>query len=95
MDKKIEFTEETRDAIITEQEGLGFRLYEEQRYFEGWWLLFTDEDYIEPEPPRDLAAEIDEMKAKMVVSEPVGDEIKVTNLVYDPTTKEVKYKEAV
>lgn len=54
MNKKIIFTDETKDEIIDEQKVLGFRLYEEQKHFDGWWLLFTDEPYIEPpsiEPP--------------------------------------------
>lgn len=51
MEKKIVFTNETRNQIIADQKALGFRLYEEQRYFDSWWLLFTDEPYIEPVPP--------------------------------------------
>jgi len=67
METKIAFTDETRDSIIAEQEALGFRLYEEQRHFDGNWLLFTDEPYVEvePEPLRDLATEVDEIKAKI------------------------------
>jgi hypothetical protein len=63
--KTISFTDETKEAIIAEQKALGFRLYEEQLHTDGNWLLFTDEPYIETEPPRDLAAEIDALKARV------------------------------
>ena len=58
MIKTIDFTNEAKDSIIVEQDALFFRLYEEQRHFDGWRLLFTDEPYIEHKPPRDLEAEI-------------------------------------
>lgn len=65
MIKTIPFADETKEAIIEEQKVLGFRLFEEQRYFDGWWLLFTDEPYVEPPPPMDLETEIDELKVRV------------------------------
>lgn len=65
MEVTIEFTDETREPIITEQETLGFRLKEEQRHFDGNFLIFTDEPYIGPELPRDLPAEIDDIKIRL------------------------------
>jgi len=62
-------------------------------YDEATESLIPNPDYVEPEPS-DLQAQIDEMKGKMIVSEPTGDEVKITNLVYNPVTKEVKHKEA-
>jgi len=51
MNFKLPFTDETKDAIIAEQEAQGYRLYEEQRHYDGMFLLFTDEPYVEPQPP--------------------------------------------
>lgn len=65
MEKIIDFTDETKKTIIAEQKALGFRLIEEQRHIDGNHLIFTDEPYIEPEPPRDPLAEIDELKARV------------------------------
>ncbi len=56
-------TEAERGYIIAEQTSLGYRFKEEQRYFDGNHLIFTDEPYPKPEPVRDLEAEIDELKA--------------------------------
>lgn len=47
----------------------------------------------EPPEPRDFGAEIDEIKGKMIVSEPAEGEIKITNLTYNPTTKEIHHRE--
>ena len=69
MEKTISFTDETRDQIIAEQEALGFRLYEEQMHFDGWWLLFTDEPYVEPEPVMDLATKVSELEARTEILE--------------------------
>ena len=65
MEKKLAYTEENREALLKEQEALSFRLYEEQRHFDGNWLLFTDEPYSEPLPARDLAQELDSLKARI------------------------------
>ncbi len=68
MNKRLTFTNKTKEAIIAEQKLSRFRLYEEQRYLDGQWLLFTDEPYIEGITKlgtRNLAAEIDEIKAKI------------------------------
>ena len=56
-------TEGERKRIINEQIALGYRLKEEQRYIDGNHLIFTDEP--EPGPPRDLATEIDDLKARV------------------------------
>lgn len=57
---------ETREAIIDEQKALGFRLVEDQIHFDGNHFIFeNDEPKPEPIPPRDLAAEINEIKAKI------------------------------
>jgi len=58
----IDYTDETRDALIAEQEALGFTLVEDQRHFDGNHLIFADG---KPEPVRDLAAELDEINAKI------------------------------
>ncbi len=47
----------------------------------------------EPPEPRDFGAEIDEIKAKLIVSEPGTGEVKITNLTYNPTTKEIHHRE--
>ena len=65
MKKKLAYTEENRTSIIAEQQALGFRLFEEQIHFDGNWLLFTDEPYSEPLPARNLALEIDDLKARI------------------------------
>lgn len=66
MDITVDYTTEgERDSLIAEYEAQGYRLKEEQKYFDGNHLIFTDEPYVEPEPPRDLQAEIDEIKAKI------------------------------
>lgn len=48
-----------------------------------------------PAPPRNLAQEIDEMKAKMVTSEPPDGMARVSNIYYDPTAKEIQHIEGV
>ena len=65
MEKKLAYTEENRTSIIAKQEALGFRLFEEQIHFDGNWLLFTDKPYGEPLPVRNLALEIDDLKARI------------------------------
>lgn len=69
MEKKLSFTEDNKEAIIAEQAKLGFRLKEVQLYSDGHWLIFTDEPYKEEPPIRDLAKEIDELKAKVALLE--------------------------
>lgn len=49
-------------------------------------------DY-EPPEPFDPRAEIDEIKAKMVTSEPPTEMTKVSNIYYDPTAKEIQHTE--
>lgn len=51
--------------VIADQAKQGFRLFEQQKHFDGEWLLFTDQPYLEPLPPRDLAAEIDRIKSRL------------------------------
>ena len=65
MIKKIKFTDKTKQSIIAKQKTLGFRLVEEQRYEDGNWLLFTDEEYIKPEPIRDVYLELDQLGARL------------------------------
>jgi len=65
MEKQLPYIPENRDQIIAEQEALGFRLYEEQMHHSGWWLLFTDQPYVESKPERDPIKEIDELKARL------------------------------
>lgn len=60
MRRIIDYTDDTKETIIAEQEAQGFRLIEDQRYIDGNHLIFSDELL-----PRALAAEIDEIKAKM------------------------------
>lgn len=60
MRRIIDYTDDTKETIIAEQEAQGFRLIEDQRYIDGNHLIFSDEPL-----PRALAAEIDEIKAKM------------------------------
>lgn len=60
MRKILDYTDETREAIIAEQEALGFTLIEDQRHFDGNHLVFEDS-----KPPRDLAAEVDDLKARV------------------------------
>jgi len=55
MRKILDYTDETREAIIAEQEALGFILVEDQRHLDGNHLIFE----------RDLASEVDEIKAKI------------------------------
>ena len=62
MEKTLAFTEEIKEARMAEQKALGFRLTEEQRHFDGNWLLFTDEPYTEP---RSLEAELDDLRARV------------------------------
>lgn len=60
-------TLENRDLIVADMKAKGYRLKEEQMHFDGNHLLFTDESYIEvvSKPPRQLASEIDDLKAKV------------------------------
>lgn len=51
MIEVVDFTDETKDSIIAQYKAMGMRLLEEQRYIDGNHLLFTDEPYVEPEPP--------------------------------------------
>ena len=68
MEKLVGFngTEKDRDRLVVDYNAKGFRLLEEQRHFDGNRLIFTNEPYIEPEKPRDLAKEIDALKAELV-----------------------------
>ncbi|GAH88228.1 unnamed protein product [marine sediment metagenome] len=56
-------TEEHKQELVNQHSDL--RLKEEQRHLDGNWLIFTDEPYVEPEPPRDLEKEVDELKARV------------------------------
>ena len=60
MKKVIDYTDEIRETIITEQANLGFILVEDQRHFDGNYLVFDD-----GKPERDLAAEIDDLKVRI------------------------------
>jgi len=51
-----------RIELIKQANQDGFRLIEDQIYIDGNHLIFTNELHIEPEPARDLEAEIDELK---------------------------------
>lgn len=51
-------TEEKRNTIITDLEAKGYQLVEDQRHFDGNHLIFE-------KPPRDLAAELDNVKARV------------------------------
>jgi len=46
----VPFNDATRQTIIDQYAALGLRLYEEQRYIYGDWLLFTDAPYVELAP---------------------------------------------
>lgn len=61
MQLVIDYTDETREAIIAEQLALGFILIEDQRHLDGNHLVFEGK----PEPVRDSAAEIDGLKARV------------------------------
>lgn len=65
MLKVIDFTDENKEKLITEYRALGYTLIEEQRYLDGNHLVFDDGI-----PPRDLAAEIDDLKARVEDLEP-------------------------
>ena len=41
--EKVEFTWETKEEIVTEWEGNGWFLIEEQLHKDGKWLVFADE----------------------------------------------------
>ena len=41
--EKVEFTQETKEGIVTEREGNGWFLIEEQLHKDGKWLVFADE----------------------------------------------------
>lgn len=45
---KIAFTDETKDSIIAKQKEKGLILLEEQRHYDGMWLLFDKTRPIEP-----------------------------------------------
>lgn len=62
-------TEEEKENITAQMVAEGYALIETQYHFDGKHLIFEN-DEPEPEPlpppkPRDLAAEIDEIKAKL------------------------------
>ena len=60
-------------------------------------LTFTDEPAPQaPEPePSELELRVNAIESKMIVSEPEAGEVKITNLAYNPTTKEIHHIEAV
>jgi len=61
-------------------------------YDEATQSLIPNPDYVEPGPePWQIA--IAELEAKMIVSEPGAGEVKITNLTYNPTTKEIHHRE--
>ena len=65
MIRRLSLRGRPEQIVIAEQEERGFRLFETQMYADGYHLLFTDEPYQEPVSLRDLAAEIDEIKARL------------------------------
>ena len=67
MKVTIDYTDDTRDTIIAEQEALGNRFVEDQRHFDGNHLIFENDipEPPPPPPPRELAKEFDELKAKL------------------------------
>lgn len=58
----IDYTDETREAIIAEQKALDFILIEDQRHFDGNHLVF---DNGVSEPVRDLGVDIDKINDKL------------------------------
>ena len=59
MEKIVDFIDDSeKEDIIKTQEELGFRLISDQNHIDGKHLVFDDGI-----PDRDLAAEIDELKA--------------------------------
>ncbi|GAI63363.1 unnamed protein product [marine sediment metagenome] len=82
--------------------GNGFRMLHDD-FDEDWQrgdephgtLTFTDvppEQAPEPEPS-ELELRVAEIESKMITSEPGTGEVKITNLVYNPTTKEIHHRE--
>jgi len=63
--KKDYTTRKQRDKIIADMNEQGYRLIEEQLYFDGRHLIFTEEPYIEPKLPRNLETEFDQLKAEL------------------------------
>jgi len=60
MKKIISYIDKTRNNIITEQQAMGFKLIEDQRHFDGNFLIFDDGKL-----PRDIEAEIDALETRI------------------------------
>ena len=59
MQVKLDFeTEEERNNIVAQMKADGYRLIEEQHYYDGKHLIFE-------KPDRDLATEIDDLKVRV------------------------------
>ena len=54
-----------RELLIEEARSQGLRLAEDALHEREKLLTFTNEPYVGPEPGRDLAAEVDELKARI------------------------------
>ena len=68
--KIIDYTEETKDSIITEQESKGWRLAEDQLHFDGKHLVFEKD--LEEEIGKlktSLTGEVDSLKARVATIE--------------------------
>ncbi len=63
---KVYQTEQEKQSIIATMTVRGFSQVSTDNYFIGEGHLLFDDGKPEPEPPRDLAAEIDELKARIV-----------------------------
>ena len=60
MKKIISYIDETRNSIITVQQAMGFKLIEDQRHFDGNFLIFDDGKL-----SRDIEAEIDALETRI------------------------------
>lgn len=69
MRKIVDYTDDTRDAIITNHIAQGYRLVEEQTHFDGKHLIF--DDGIPPPPLRNLEVEIDALEERVTILEKV------------------------
>lgn len=95
---------EQRNTLCDTATSKGFRMLHDN-FDEDWQrgdephgtLTFTDEPPEQaPEPePSELELRVAEIERKMIVSEPTGDEVKILNLVYNPTSKEIHHRETL
>ena len=104
----MEYTEhydnmEQNDSLCAIANKNGFRMLHDD--FDPDWqrgdephgtLTFTDEPPPQAPPPEpsELELRVAEIESKMIVSEPEAGEVKITNLAYNPTTKEIHHREA-